>query len=298
MTTEEQVAELDAATASIARVRDAILHSGTDDALALIDAAQRNLQTALEATTTAQAQLDDAKAALQGSPAPPTGYTVPTDREPRPKPAPLALGPAGFHFTDPTFGSELIRATDANTASGASLRVPSNSHVAAWNSDGTRFYAVTEHGNAVFFGFDGTTVTRLDADCGSYIEPAFSYQHPHLVYGVGGTNHRTVYTYDLATRASVVVCDLDRRYPELSLTGYCVSVLTTDADVWCIFFGGAGQDDHRYIHHSTAGLLDVVQRCGVKIHATSMDRPGRYVLIYSTNADIQAGNAQVIIWDT
>ena len=299
MTQQEQLDELDAATHSIARVRAAIAQSNTDQALAWIEAAETQLQDAQTAITTAQQDLASAKVALGSEPTPPpTGYTATTDRDARPKPAPVALGPAGFHFTDPTFGSTIIRATDGNTASGASMRVPSNSHIAAWNSDGTRFYAITEHGNAVFFAFDGTTVTRLDADCGSYIEPAFSYQHPHLVYGVGGTNHRTVYTYDLATRDSVVVCDLDRRYPELSLTGYCGSVLTTDADVWCIFFGGAGQDDHRYIHHSTAGLLDVVQRCGVKIHATSMDRPGRYVLIYSTNADIQAGKAQVIIWDT
>jgi len=299
MTQEEQLAELDAATRSIALVRDAIAHTNTDQALILIEAAYTKLNRVIDTTIAAQEDLDKAKAALSAEPVPPpTGYTATTDRDTRPKPTPLALGLAGFRFTDPAFGSTLIRATDEHTASGASMRVPSNSHLASWNVDTSRFYSVSEHGNAVFFDFDGQTVTRLSVDTGSYVEPAFSYVDRDRVFCVGGSNYRTVYTYDLVTGQSVVVCDLDRRYPNLALTGYCGSIETTDGDLWTIFFGGASQDQHRYVHHSQVGLLDVVARCGIHIHATCMDRTGRYVIICATSADIQAGKPQMTIWDT
>ena len=299
MTPAEQIAELDAATASIDLVRAAIADSKTDDALALIEAAQRNLQTALEATTTAQAQLDDAKAALQGTTPLPPGdfYTATTSRDVKPKPAPLVLGPAGFQFTDPVFGTSLTRVTDEHTG-GGSIRVPSNSHIAAWNADSSSFYVINEGGGALFYHLNGGLPIRREASCGSYIEPAFSYVDPHRVWCAGGPHYRVVYTYDLATGATSTVCDLDQTYPQLGLSGYIGGTLTTDGDVWVTFFGGASQDQHRYIHHSTAGLLDVVDRCGVRIHAISIDRPGRYVLIYATSEDINAGKPQVTIWDT
>src|SRR5262249_37768265 len=229
MTTEQTLLELDAATRALDRVRAAVVRSDTTAAIDHIPAAEAQLQTSLEATTAALSELADAKAALHGD-----FYTAITDRDPRPKPPPLALGGAGFAFTDPTFGARLIRVTDEHTAEGASIRVASNSHISAWNCEGTLFYVLSEHGNMLFYRFTPQTETceRLAVNCGSYVEPAFSYVHPNHVFGVGGANHRTVFRYDVATHESLVLCDLDRRYPELALSGYCGSVLTTDEDVW------------------------------------------------------------------
>src|SRR5712692_11896426 len=45
----------------------------------------------------------------------PLTYQAVTDRNPRPKPALPVLGAAGSIITDPTFGSRILRITDANT---------------------------------------------------------------------------------------------------------------------------------------------------------------------------------------
>lgn len=70
--------------------------------------------------------------------APPSGYTAISDRVTRVKPALPALGPAGYAFTDPTFGSRLVRVTDGNVrpaALGRSYRTPSSTHANAWSAD-------------------------------------------------------------------------------------------------------------------------------------------------------------------
>ena len=73
---------------------------------------------------------------------PPTGltltttYTSASDRIVRPKPPLPAIGPAGSTFTDPAFGSRLLRVTDANTrpgSPGVSFRTPSAGPQIAWD---------------------------------------------------------------------------------------------------------------------------------------------------------------------
>src|SRR5262249_40516929 len=66
----------------------------------------------------------------------PTSYTSPSDRITRPKPALPAIGGAGSIFTDPAFGSKLLRVTDANTrpsSTGVSFRTPSAGPQIAWD---------------------------------------------------------------------------------------------------------------------------------------------------------------------
>ena len=46
---------------------------------------------------------------------PPTAYNAVTDRVKRDEPSLPVLGGAGFTFRDPTFGSRLVRVTDAET---------------------------------------------------------------------------------------------------------------------------------------------------------------------------------------
>ncbi len=70
-----------------------------------------------------------------------------------PKPTGVALPPAGQSFVDPTFGSQIIRLTDANTApSGISLNSsPSDS---SFNSDGSLFYVIYNNDAAHLFSLD------------------------------------------------------------------------------------------------------------------------------------------------
>lgn len=222
-------------------------------------------------------------------------YTAPSDRTVHTKPAPLALGAAGFTFTDPTFGSQMLRVTDEQTEGGSPLRVSSSEHAADWNTTSTKFLVMNSGGGTLVFGWDGTTATRLPLTVGSQIEPMFSYVDPELVYGAVQHQIRT-WKNNVAT----VVLDLDAQYPQLGLPvdSYIGGLLVVDADTWVTFFGGGSQDQHVYVHHSIAGLLDV-SGFGWKIHAVSMDRTGRFVVLTPTGADIQAGRAaQAVIWDT
>ena len=262
-----------------------------------IPKAQQAIARAQALTAELTTELATAAAALTDTPPAHGTYTAVTDRLVRPRPAPPTLGPAGYRFTDPTFGTALLRVTDENTARGQSCRVPSNSHIAAWNSDSSKFYVVEAAGAARFFSFIEGNPSLLPDETRGYIEPAFSYDNPDLVYCGGGANGRTIYTYNFSSHATNLVCDLDATYPELCLTGYLGGLETTHHDVWVTAFGGESQDRHVYVHHSHAGLLDV-REIGFHIHAISLDRSGRYVLVYPTGADIQAGHAQVQIWDT
>jgi len=233
-------------------------------------------------------------------------YASLSDHSVKPKPAPLALGPAGFAFTDPTFGSPMWRVSDASTSSGSSIRVPSNAQIAAWNSDGTKFYGMTQGGSTVVFGFNGTTVTKLNVSVPSQLEPAFSYTDPNVIYGVQG--HK-VKAWTLAGCTSAGVCpvsdvlDLDVTYATLALPGdtYIGGVLTADGDQWAAFFGGAGQDKHVFVHHSGKGLKDL-RGVGWKIHSIMLERSGRFVLIYPAvdpnTGQLPVGVAQIQVWDT
>ena len=58
-------------------------------------------------------------------------YAAVTNHHVYPKPALPALGPAGFHFSDPTFGSPMLRVTDKQTRPGLpgrSFTAPSAAH--------------------------------------------------------------------------------------------------------------------------------------------------------------------------
>src|SRR5690348_1377462 len=72
-----------------------------------------------------------------------TAYNAMSDRNSHPKPALPSIGPAGSTFADPTFGSRMLRVTDANTRPGAigrSYTTPSAAHQTAWNANSTYFY--------------------------------------------------------------------------------------------------------------------------------------------------------------
>jgi hypothetical protein len=233
--------------------------------------------------------------------APPAGpvYTALSDHTIKPKPAPLVLGPAGFAFTDPTFGSKLWRVTDASTSSGSSLRVQSSAHGASWNSDGSKFFVMNEGGGAIFFAFDPIAGPKqLLAAIPSQIEPSFSYVDPTRIFGAEG---HVIKNYSVVTDDTRLVFDLNTLGLNLGADTYIGGFLNEDHDTWVTFFGGTGQDHHFYVRTSTGVQLDTRPR-GFFVHAVGLDRTGRYVFIYPANdpntGRLPAGVAQVQLWDT
>lgn len=243
---------------------------------------------------------------------PPSVPTVITDRLVRPKPAPRALGPAGSSWIEPTFGTKMWRVTDQATNGGSGV-FPASVIGGAWNADGTKFVLMGAGGNAIFYGFDGKTITPLSITIRNQAEPWFSYVDPNLIYAnvfnPSTGSYRLIKTFNLATGGEVVVADLDALYVDKGLTpgGYIGPLAVVDHDVFAVLFGGYNQDSHFLVHHSVLGLIDyrtlTVQSAagpvkGGTLHGIGLDRLGR-LLLNPSAADIAAhpGIAQIQVYD-
>jgi hypothetical protein len=265
--------------------------------------------------------------------APPSSYDAVTDRAPRDKPALPALSGAGYAFSDPAFGSRMVRITDGNVRPGAlnrSYRTPSSTHENAWSADARFFYTVSTDGTVIPFSFDATTMraARLQpsttGDGGLTVrffnEPTFSYVTPGVMYGTysgSGSNLRSVDQYDLETGQYSQLLNLDSLVAGLSgtYTGG-LGVSAGPVEKLFAFFGGTGQDHHfylvvfdkanpadRHLLDTKASTVDGVATnllLNFSIHAASIDRSGRYVAIYPSGVDQQAPRsaAPTYVWDT
>src|SRR5471030_2791304 len=88
-------------------------------------------------------------------------YSAQSDRISFPKPALPQLGPAGSTFTDPSFGSRMLRVTDANTRPGTpgqSYTTPSAAHQTAWNANSTYVYLRSVDGYFIPYAFNPSTM--------------------------------------------------------------------------------------------------------------------------------------------
>ena len=261
----------------------------------------------------------------------PVAYNAITDRNAYVEPPLPSLGAAGFAFTDPTFGSKMLRVTDGRTRPGSlnrSYRVPSNAHVAAWNSTSTAFYVGSNDGTVIPYAFDSVTMTasRMQAagtgngglTLGFYVEPQFSLVNPNVIYGaVSGGNNRTISQYDFQTDTYSPLLNLDSIVSGLGGT-YVGGVMTggTPSEHLLTFFGGGGQDSHYYALWAPIGnigarkLLNTLASTinGVstntplnfRLHAMQIDKSGRFVFLYPTGVDLGSPRyaSQVYVWDT
>jgi hypothetical protein len=234
-----------------------------------------------------------------------------TDRGPRPKPALVKVGVAGFSFNDPVFGSRLWRVTDRFTRPDQvdrSYRTPSAAHQNAWSADSSYFYVLSTDGTVVPFAFDPErgAASRLEA-LRFYIEPQFSYRNAGILFGsVSGGSLRTIDQYDFATGEYTQLLDLDLLATGLKDTyigGVSSSAGATERIL--AFFGGTSQDRHHYVvvfdRHAPHNrkLLDTAT-LDFKLHHATIDRSGRYVMLYPPGGDLEAPRkaAPVYVWDT
>src|SRR5262249_38228203 len=137
--------------------------------------------------TSTSAVVSFTTAAASSSGGVPLSYSAISDRNTYTKPPLPSLGAAGFAFTDPVFGSSLVRVTDGQTRPGflnRSYRVPSNARLSAWNANSTMFYVVSNDGTVIPYTFDSATMTasRMQPSgtgnggfiLSFYVEPQFS----------------------------------------------------------------------------------------------------------------------------
>jgi hypothetical protein len=264
--------------------------------------------------------------------APPSMYDGIADRTTRVKGALPSLGAAGYTFSDPDFGTKIMRVTDGRVRPGTldrSYRTPSSSHANAWSADARYFYTVSTDGTVVPFSFDRATMRAQRLQSSStgdggltlrfFNEPTFSYLMPGVAYGTfsgSGSNLRSIDQYDFDSGQYSQLINLDTLAPNLAGTytgGLAISAGAVERLL--AFFGGASQDRHFYIvvfdrnnpanRHlldTSASTIDGVPTntlLNFKIHAANIDRSGRYVAIYPTGVDLQAPRsaAPVYMWD-
>ena len=262
----------------------------------------------------------------------PSVYDAIVDRAPREKGPLPALGSAGFVFTDPVFGTRMMRVTDGTIrpeAPNGSYRTPSGTHSNAWSADGRLFYVASTDGTIVPYAFDPSTMraSRLPAVNGDggltlqfFNEPTFSYVTPDLAYATyngPGSNLHSVDQYDFQSGRYSRLLDLETLADGLAGT-YTGGLGASAGDVERLFafFGGTSQDRHFYLvvfdkaNPSNRLLLDTVASTvngqptnitlNFRIHAAAIDRSGRYMTVYPTGPDLQAPRraAPAYVWDT
>jgi len=273
----------------------------------------------------------DGSTSSMTTPTAPSTYTAISDRVVRPKPALPALGPAGYKFNDPAFGSTVLRVTDANSrplSVGVSYRSPSEPPTRAWNLTSTRFYVTTTDGTIVPYAFNASTMTASripgPGDGGLILpfdaEPEFSLISPDITYGRSSQfDHAVVTEYNFATGSPCVVVDVRTIVPNVDASGrtYLRGVetgVTAGIEYMSFIFGGTSQDlDHYAVwfplnNPGARKLVDTLTSTingsptniplGFHAHAVQTDLSGRYVVIGATAPDIAAGKAPNYVWDT
>lgn len=121
-------------------------------------------------------------------------------------------------FTDPDFGSQMVRATDATTNPkhpGTFLRNEASGRGNEWNADGTKFYVVAKGGQVLAFGFNPATMTVTSLPGagvgGGLLLPlrvgSFSFVDPDLYYGKTSQDQLTLTSYRFSTGVLTPVVD-------------------------------------------------------------------------------------------
>jgi len=260
-------------------------------------------------------------------------YFAVIDRYSYMKPALPSMGPAGTTITDPTFFSSITRLTDGNTRPGylnRSYRTPSGTHSLAWSAAGTKFYVVSTDGTIIPFTFDAATRTAkriqpsASGDGGMvlrfYLEPQFSFVNDSLIYGSysgSGATLRTIDQYDFSSGVYTTLLNLDTI--QTGLTGTFVGGISSSAgptERILAFFGGTAQDKHHFVtvfdvaNPASHQVLDTLTSTlngqpapitlNFSLHHATIDRTGRYVILYPTAADMAGPRqaAQMYVWDT
>jgi hypothetical protein len=249
----------------------------------------------------------------------PTKYAATTNRNIYPEPKLPKLGNAGFKFRDPTFGSRMLRVTDANTRpglSGRSYTAASSAQQLAWNAASNLFYVRSIDGTFIPYTFNATKMTaaRIDptttGDGGlvirSQVEPQFSLRSANLLFGSrqdSANDWPIIQQFDFATLTYTDIVNLGALTTIASGTfaGALSSSASTPEEL-CVLFGGSAQDAHYKVAVvQTTGtspiVLDSVASTitsngvttstniplGVYLHHAWIEQSGRYVLLYPVN---------------
>ena len=176
----------------------------------------------------------------------PTTYSAYTGTDAKQIPQAPALGPANSIIQDPTFGSRILRVTDAHTNSGDSLIPEYAGYFRTWNADSTALKLHGPHGTSYWLEFESSSFSVGDGSARPTLHPLsfdvkweWSAVDPDIIYFINGNQ---LAKYNKATQE---VTDLGP--PQSVPLGY--HALVVGADAWiCSAAGSAGQNTYTQIY--------------------------------------------------
>ena len=246
----------------------------------------------------------------------PSTYSAYSGTDPKASPnPPPALGPANSIFMDPTFGSRILRVTDANTAGGNSLIPEDAGYFRTWNANSTALKLINTNGISYWLDFDPTnfrvgTLHRLtfnyfwewsavDSDSMYFLNGSQLSRYnkaTQAVTNLGGTPNGDPVTYHVAVVGqdnwvcSAAGPGAQDTYTEL----FCVNPSTSESkfiDVVNKTINGVAQSDPNWptgASGQTVGIHSIFGSAGgawlgVVFHQPSWNPNGEAVLNLSTN---------------
>jgi hypothetical protein len=251
---------------------------------------------------------------------PPLTYSALSDRLLRVPPALVSLGGAGFQFTDPTFGSKMLRVTDANTRPdrvGRFFMSPSSAESTAWNTNSTKFYVMGSGGEQIPYNLNPATMTAsrvapLGNGSGGLVlnfggEPTFSFVDPDLIYSGSGSQF---VAYRFSTATQTALHDVGSCLPGITFHALNVSI-SKDDQQFLAYVGGASQDADTtvYVYDRTKGCRWLNTQTGqvggqwgptgaytgdrgLTLHNARLSKGGQYARLVTSN-----GGAGTYYWD-
>lgn len=141
-----------------------------------------------------------------------------TDRLIHPK-TPMTPPPVNMPFTDPDFGSKIVRVTDQTsnfTYPGGYLRTEGSGSSNMWSADTSKFYVIGQGGSTLAYSFDPLTMhvgSLSGANTGQALHVplrpggSFSFTNSDLIYGTTNSNPLSISSYKFSTGVVSTVLD-------------------------------------------------------------------------------------------
>jgi hypothetical protein len=171
----------------------------------------------------------------------PSTYNAYTGTDIKAIPPAPALGAANSVITDPTFGSRVLRVTDANTKGGESFISTDSGFSRAWNSNSTAIKLTGPAGDGYWLEFNPSTfqVGTVPHPLSFGATWEWSAVQPNIIYYLSGSS---IETYNTTTGASTPLASTPTGEPVM----YMAAVIGLDNWV-CAAAGAGGQDTYTKI---------------------------------------------------
>lgn len=221
----------------------------------------------------------------------PDEETLLTDTDVHTEPSLPTLGVAGTQITDPTFGTDILRVTDATTEPDTgSWKGVLNAYSTqqSFNSDNSRvlFLVVDGYSRARFFDFNPTAFTVNTTGYLLTSPPAglqeygmcWSATDPDLIYGVGNYN---LYEITVPSGSSTTL----KTFTGLGHTGGYVTQMnmSDDADVFAMRFEGGTPAGSGYVFWKRSTNTVLMSAANLaNLDEVEVDKSGTYgIIVYS-----------------